>query len=112
MSQLGPEKKTEKKKKLKKAKKKAKKKVVKGPPKARRVTIKRFVSSQEDFTVEASNLTVDELREGLETGNLNLVQSETVEPFVFVIDPRGKRLAVLHKDGGGGPDHAVEVEVH
>jgi hypothetical protein len=52
-----------------------------------------------------------QLQEGLESGALNLQQSETVEPYVFVIDENGQRVATLEKEGGCGPNHKITIEV-
>jgi len=77
------------------------------------VTIKRVVETEESYTVRNFDPSPSglDLAEGLRNGDLNMVQSETVEPYVWVVNKFGRRVAVLEKDGGCGPDHKVEVEV-
>jgi len=94
MSQLGPEKKKE-----------------KPTLSARSVSIKRVVTEEMDYEILEGEIPAKYLKKALQSGEFYLVQSELVEPNVYVVDGQGNRVAILGKTGGMGPDHKVTVTV-
>lgn len=80
---------------------------------ARYVVVKRTVETEECYSVVAGTCNIErvELLKGLENGDLNLVQSATVESYVWIVNAQGQRVGALEKDGGCGPDHKVTIEV-
>jgi len=76
------------------------------------VSVTKVIETEENYVVRSCKVySPEQLQEGLESGDLNLQQSETVESYVFVIDESGARVAELEKDGGIGPGHTVTIEV-
>ena len=78
------------------------------------VTIKKVIEVEESYKVlslTGAYVTTKGLEEALASGQLNLIQSATVESYVFVVDENGRRIATLEKDGGCGPDEKVTIEV-
>jgi len=76
------------------------------------VSIKKVIETEEEYTVHMCPIySPSQLQKGLEDGALNLQQSETVEPYVFVVDEYGRRVATLQKEGGCGPSQDITIEV-
>jgi hypothetical protein len=77
------------------------------------LVVKRVISTEECYDIRELDKDVSgqALLEGLQNGELNLEQSQTVESLVFVVNKFGRRVATLGKDGGCGPDHEVEIKV-
>lgn len=76
------------------------------------VVIKKTIEIEETYTVLGCGLSIEELQGELQCGNFNLIQSATVEPYVNVVDTFGKRVGLLEKDGGFGPDEKCKVIVN
>jgi hypothetical protein len=76
------------------------------------VNIKRVYDTEESFSVVNCNYSIAELRVGLETGALNLIQSATVEPYVWIVDESGRRIGQLEKDGGSDSGPKVTIDIY
>lgn len=77
-------------------------------PKPHLLTIKRQVVTEEEYEV-VSNSRGHKLAEELMNDQLHLEQSLVREAIVRVRNRYGKVVAVLHKEGGLGPDEKVEI---
>ena len=73
------------------------------------LTIKKTIEVEESFSIIYTGLTVKELKTGLLNGEFNIIQNNILEPYMWVVDTDGKRIAHLHKDGGCGPDEKVKI---
>jgi hypothetical protein len=76
------------------------------------VNIKRVYDTEECFSVVSSVYSITELRAGLETGTLNLIQSATLEPYVWIVDEQGRRVGQLEKDGGSDSGPKVTIDIY
>jgi len=76
------------------------------------VTVKKVIETEESYTVtDCPIYSPEQLQEGLEVGELNMIQVGTVESYVWIVDKNGVRVAFLSKDGGCGPNEKVTIEV-
>ena len=80
------------------------------------ITITKNIEVEECYKIisrpdiDSPVLTVEDLKNGLESGDLNLIQSATNEPLVFLVAANGQRLATLEKDGGcNGETRVIKV---
>lgn len=74
------------------------------------ITITERIVREDTFEIYESKWSKEDILAGLKIGNLNIIQSYTEEPFLWVVDTGGSRIAVLQKYGGTGPDYSHVVE--
>jgi len=75
------------------------------------LSIETTVVTEDNYTITHIITTAKKLKEGLKNGELNIVQVGTVEPYLWIVDTTGQRVALLEKDGGWGPSHKVKIRV-
>lgn len=84
------------------------------------ITISKVIEVEETFAIKEIKQTgagsglafqAKDLKSGLENGDLNMIQSATVEPYVWVVNKDGARVALLEKDGGVGPSEKLTIEI-
>lgn len=66
----------------------------------RYLTVKKVVETEECYTVSDCVHSHGWLAMHLRSGALNIVQSATVEPMLWIVDEAGHKIATLEKDGG------------
>jgi hypothetical protein len=75
------------------------------------LTIKKTIEQEDVYFVTSTKLTSAKIKKGLESGDLNMIQLEAIEPVLWVVNKDGRRIAMLEKDGGSGPDIHTEISI-
>jgi len=75
------------------------------------INIKKTVKTEEIFVIteRLRGWSPKRIHRGLMEGNLTLVPVTCIEQIVWLVDNTGKRIAILEKDGGMGPDETTMV---
>jgi hypothetical protein len=76
------------------------------------LTIKKTIEVEESYTISQIDMVIDcnDLERYLADGTLNIIQHATIEPYLWVVHPSGKKVALLEKDGGVGPSERVTIK--
>jgi hypothetical protein len=73
--------------------------------------IKKTTEVEEFYNVTKTHWEAERIKAGLESGDLNIIQSATVEPIMWLVNKDGRRIAVLEKDGGTSGAERVEIAI-
>lgn len=76
---------------------------------AKSISIKKILTCEEIFEIENTDLTAKELKKGLSSGKFNIIQNNVLEPYLWVVNGEGIRVALLQKDGSVSGEKATVV---